>query len=455
MFDDTIIAVATPLAPGGLGMVRLSGDRALAISQEFFRPRTLRPRIPVRQPVLGQFYDPQTGEAFEEALLTYFPGPRSYTTEDLVEVSTHGSPVLLEEVIRLGIVAGARHAHPGEFTLRALLGGRIDLLQAEAVNDIIMASSLEQAKISFRQMAGRLSRRVNNLRQGIIHILSQIEAGIEFPDQGVRVSSEGIAHSIQKWAAEVDRLVQSYDLGKTLREGLTLVIAGRANVGKSTLFNALLERDRAIVTPFPGTTRDYLREPLRIKDSLFTLVDMAGLDNAIHPIEREGIQRGSQLAAKADGILLVLDASRPETEADLQLVEKYRNKNTILIWNKTDLPQKMANGWLGEWAEDLPRLEISALKGHNLSRLKAKIHDVFIPERKRGEDVILHLRQKLLLEDIGKALESSLQVLAQGFSEEVLAEEMRSIPPLIGQLVGDIRTDDILEQIFSRFCIGK
>jgi tRNA modification GTPase len=455
MLDDTIIAVATPLAPGGLGLVRLSGDRALTLSQKFFRAKTRRSRIPARHPVLGHLFDPQTEEAFEEALLTYFPGPHSYTTEDVVEISTHGSPVLLEEVIRLGIEAGARHAHPGEFTLRALLGGRIDLLQAEAVNDIIMSSSLEQAKISFRQMEGRLSRRIRNLRKGIIQILSQIEAGIEFPDEGVRISSVDIARSIQKWAAEVDQLVQSYDLGKTLREGLTLVIVGRANVGKSTLFNALLERDRAIVTPFPGTTRDYLREPLRIKDSLFTLVDMAGLDNSSDPIEQEGLLRGSRLAAQADGILLVLDASRPESETDLELAKKYRNKKTILVWNKTDLPQKMGAGWLGELGTDLPRLEISALERHNLSGLKAKIHQVFVPERKRTEDVILHLRQKLLLEEIGKSLGSSLQVLMQGFSEEVLAEEIRSIPPLIGQLVGDIRTDDILDQIFGRFCIGK
>lgn len=455
MFEDTIIAVSTPLGYGGLGVVRLSGPRALCISLEIFRPRTHRRKIPQRQPILGHLIDPGTREAFEEAMLTYYPGPRSYTTEDVVEISAHGSPVLLEEVVRLGLEAGARHAHPGEFTLRAFMGGRIDILQAEAVNDLIRAASLHQAKISCRQLDGSLSQRVSELRRRIIHILSQIEAGIEFPDEGLRTSPQVIARGLRRSLDTVSRLIESYDLGKTFREGIVLAVTGRTNSGKSTLFNRLLGHDRSIITPFPGTTRDYIREQMKIKDAVFTLIDTAGMDNAAQPIEKEGIRRGRELAARADGILLLLDASRLENKDDLALIRKCRDKRTILLWNKTDLPRKIRNERIEEVAEGLPQLEISALQGTNLPLLKEKIHSLFVPDRSGGEEVILHLRQKLVLEEIRKAFESALSVLEQGHSEEVLAEEIRPVLPLIGQLTGEIRADDVLKDIFGRFCVGK
>jgi tRNA modification GTPase len=455
MWDDTIIAVSTPPGFGGLGVVRLSGPQALEISLSLFRPQTRRSRIPSRRPLLGHLADPGTGEVFEKALLTFFPGPRSYTTEDIVELSTHGSPVLLEEIVRLGIAGGARHAHPGEFTLRAFLGGRIDILQAEAVNDLIQATSLTQAKISFRQLEGGLSRRIQKLRREIIHILSQIETSLEFPDEGIAISQKTITRTIRRSWDTVDGLIASYDLGKTYREGIVLAITGRTNSGKSTLFNTLLEQDRAIVTPFPGTTRDFLREQVTIGGAVFTLVDMAGQDSTSHPVEQEGIQRGARLASQADGILLLLDVSRPEHRDDLELIRKYRHKPAILLWNKCDLPRKHPGDSIKETAGDLPQLEISALLGDNIAELRQKIQELFIPDQAKQEDIILHLRQKLLLEEIRKAFEDALEVLEQGFSEEVLAEEIRRAIPVIGQLTGEIRSEDILDDIFSRFCIGK
>jgi len=455
MLEDTIIAVSTPLGYGGLGVVRLSGSRAFDISLEIFQPKTHRRRIPPRQPILGHLCDPRTEEPFEEAMLTYHPGPRSYTTEDVVEISLHGSPVLLEEVVRLGLAAGARHAHPGEFTLRAFLGGRIDILQAEAVNDLIRASSLNQAKISFRQLDGSLSRRITELRRRIIHLLSQIEASIEFPDEGLRISLQVIARTLRRSLETVSGLVRSYDLGKTFREGTVLAVTGRTNSGKSTLFNRLLEHERSIVTPFPGTTRDYIREQMKIKDAVFTLVDTAGLDAAAEPIEKEGIRRGRELATRADGILLLLDASRLESEEDMALIRRFKHKQTLLLWNKTDLPQKIQAESIRDAAGSLPQLKISALKGTNLTELKQKIHSFFVPDRNAGDEVILHLRQKLVLEEIQTSLESALGVLEEGHSEEFLAEELRPILSLIGQLTGEIQADDVLEDIFGRFCVGK
>ncbi|MFQ6037457.1 MAG: tRNA uridine-5-carboxymethylaminomethyl(34) synthesis GTPase MnmE [Candidatus Aminicenantales bacterium] len=455
MLEDTIIAVSTPLGYGGLGVVRLSGARALPIARKIFRPLKDLRKIPPRRPVLGHLIDPGSGDPFEEAYLTFFASPWTYTREDIVEISCHGSPIILEEVVRLGVSQGARLAHPGEFTLRAYLNGRIDIIQAEAVNDIIMASSLKQARISFHQLEGSLSRTVSQMRTQIIRLLSQVEAAIEFPDENLQISRRSLSKACERTSQTLEKLVSSYDLGKVLTGGFSLVITGRANVGKSTLFNALLEKDRAIVTPYPGTTRDYLQEKVRIKDALFTLTDMAGIGTPSHPAEKEGVRRGKKMAAAGDGILLVLDASRKETREDKQLLKKYRSKPMVLVFNKTDLPVKMDIPGFKNLAQGRPCLEISALKRVNLERLKTLIYRHFVPQEKDYAEVILHLRQKLLLKDVLSCLEQAKTRLEEGCSEEIFAEELRKALPLVGQLTGEVRMDDVLEDVFSRFCVGK
>lgn len=454
--EDTIIAISTPVGCGGIGIVRLSGDKALAIAKRIFRPRKKKWReIPARNLILGDVYDYEKKEFLDEAYLAYFPEPHSYTREDIVEISCHGSAVILEEVVRLGIKSGARHANPGEFTLRAYLRGRIDILQAEAINDLIMADSLKQAKISFSQVRGRLSERIDSLRRQMIHLLSQVEASIEFPDEGLRLSSRQIAKSLGSAISTIRKLIASYERGKILAEGITLAIAGKANVGKSTLFNALLDEDRAIVSPYPGTTRDYLRERIRIKDSVFHLIDMAGLERSAHPVEKEGTKRGEELASRADGVLLVLDSSRPESKADLSLIKKFRDKKAILLFNKSDLGQKLNKAKCLALNNDNLYLAISALKGTNLDRLKEMIHKAFVPRESAGEEVILHLRQKLLLEQISGALDTASSLQEQGHSEEICAEEIRRALPFLGELTGEIKADEVIENIFSRFCVGK
>jgi len=455
MLEDTIIAVSTPLGYGGLGVVRLSGTRALSIAERFFQPKRALRKTPPRRPVLGNLVDREKGEVFDEAFLTYFPGPRSYTREDMVEISCHGSPVILEEIVRLGIHAGARHAGPGEFTLRAYLNGRIDILQAEAVNTLITAPSLRLAKLGFRQLEGRLSRTVSLLRSQLVRLLSQIEASIEFPDEELPVSSRTIAAALSRTKNTLRRLVSSYDLGRALSEGLSLVIAGRANVGKSTLFNALLERERSIVTPYPGTTRDYIRESFTTNGAVFNLVDTAGMEHPSHPVEKEGIRRGKKLAEQADGILLVCDASRAETDEDLSLVRKFQKKKMLLLFNKIDLPVKMDVEKVKRAAAAAPSLEISALKGTNLEALKENMVRLFAPRQKDGDQVVLHLRQKLLFQEILEHVLRAETLLQKGHSEEVCAEEIRSALPLFGRLTGEIRQEEVIEAIFSRFCVGK
>ncbi len=455
MLDDTIIAVSTPLGFGGIGVVRLSGSRSLSVAKKIFKPKNNTLKIPSRRPLLGNLFSFEKKESFEEAFLTFFPKPFTYTREDMVEFSCHGSPVILEEVVRLGIKAGARHASPGEFTLRAYLNGRIDMLQAEAVNDIITAISLKQARISFRQLEGSLSKTASSLRSQIIKLLSSIEASIEFPDEGLKISPKTIAKTLLHTKKNIQKLISSYDLGKTLSEGLLLVIAGRTNVGKSTLFNALLEKDRAIVTPYPGTTRDYLQEKIKINDAIFTLTDIAGIDVPTHPVEKEAIERGKKLAAAGDGILLMFDVSRKETDKDITLLEKNKSKKIFLLFNKIDLPVKMDVENIKKMAKGIPTLEISALRGTHLEKLKKMLYEQFVPSQKENQEVVLHLRQKLLLEEVLSCLTQAEHLLEDGYSEEICAEEIRKTIPLIGQLTGEIRKDEIIEEIFSHFCVGK
>lgn len=455
MTEDTIIAISTPLGYGGLGIVRLSGKKSISIAKKIFKPKKPEANIRPRRPLLGNLYNFEQKEYFEEAYLTYFRQPYTYTKEDIVEISCHGSPVILEEVVRLGIKAGARHANPGEFTLRAYLNGRIDILQAEAINDLIQASSLQQAKISYNQLEGSLSQKIITLRKKIINLMSQIEASLEFPEERLGISPKKISKTIENVIQNIKKLIESYNLGKILSEGLTLAITGRTNVGKSTLFNSLLQKERAIVTPFPGTTRDYLQEKIKIKDSIFSLIDMAGMATTSHPVEKEGIRRGKKLISRADGLLLLFDISGKETLKDLKLLKKYKNKKLLLVFNKIDLPLRMDKEKIKSEAEGIPYLEISALKGTNLEKLKEMIHDIFVPDQNQGEEVILHLRQKLLLEEILDSLQKGRNVLKEGYPEEFYAEEIKRSLPLIGQLTGEIKVEEIIEDIFSRFCVGK
>jgi len=453
--DDTIIAVSTPPGSGGLGVVRLSGDQSLEIALTFFRPKNPAGSIPPRCAVLGTLIDPETRRPFDEAYLIDFPAPRTYTRQRVVEISAHGSPAVLEEILRLGTRAGARLARPGEFTLRAYLGGRIDILQAQAVDDLIRAAGFRAARLAFSQLDGGLSSRMAELKAKVLEILSRAEAAIEFPEEDLPVSRREISSSLKAMARQLKNLVASFEAGRTLLEGVSLAIAGRTNVGKSTLFNALLEHERAIVTPFPGTTRDFLRETIRIKDVDFNLIDMAGFRKPATPVEKEGIRRGRDIAARADGVLIVLDASRKETAADFALLEEFKGRRAILVFNKADLPRRMDTAAVAKRFGRRAGVTMSALKGTRVERLKSLVYGTFAPRIGDKDDVIFHVGQKLALEEILASIRASDRLLAQGHPEEVIVEELRRVLPMLGRLVGEIRADDVLDDIFSRFCVGK
>jgi tRNA modification GTPase len=456
MLEDTIIAISTPPGVGGLGIVRLSGKSALAVAGRIFKSgRGRGSGFPVRRPVLGNLFDPGKKEVIDEAFLTYYKAPHSYTREDVVELSCHGSPVVLEEVVRLGVRAGARPAHHGEFTLRAYVNGRLDIVQAEAVNDLIRSASLTQARISFRQLSGSLSRRIRGFRSSLVRLVAQVEAGIEFPEEPLRTTRARQGRALAALAAGLDGLIASYQAGRALSEGVTLAITGRTNVGKSTLFNALLEEDRAIVTPYPGTTRDYLREEIVIDDFVFHHVDMAGLGKPVHPVEKKGILKGRKIAREADGLLIVLDGSRPESAEDERLIKRFKGKKALFVVNKADLPCRIDRRRLRTLSGSAPLIEISALKGTNLNKLRAEIRQTFVPSVDFREDVVLHARQRDILLEIREALREAGRLLEAGHTEEIYAEELRRVVALFGQLTGEIRSDEVMAKIFDRFCVGK
>ncbi|MFW6128838.1 MAG: tRNA uridine-5-carboxymethylaminomethyl(34) synthesis GTPase MnmE [Candidatus Aminicenantaceae bacterium] len=453
--DDTIVAISTPLGSGGLGIVRMSGENSLTITKRIFKPYKKNSTLKANRSVLGKLYQFEKKEFFEEAYVTFFKKPKTYTREDMVEISCHGSPVILEEVIRLCMKSGARHADPGEFTLRAYINGRIDILQAEAINNLIHATSFKHAKISFNHLDGKLSHKIESFREQIVHILSQIEASIEFPEENLHLSKKMILKTINTAVDSLNRLIQSYELGKTIKQGFVLAIAGRTNTGKSTLFNALLDQERAIVSSYPGTTRDYLQERIKINDISFILTDIAGTDIHMHPPDKEAIKKGQKLAQNADGVLILFDSSQKETEDDLKLIAKFKDRKSFLLFNKIDLIPKINKDNIIKNAKGIHSLEISALKGTNLDKLRTVLYECFKSQSFHEDEIILNLRQKLLLEDIASNLRESRRLLEEGYSEETYVEEIRKNIPLLGQLTGEIRTNEVIEQIFNRFCVGK
>jgi len=453
--SETIVAVSTPPGPGGIGVVRLSGPQALPIAKSLFQPRAKDKAINPNRAVFGVFQDPQNDRPLDEGFLLYFKAPRSYTGEDVVEFSLHGSPVVLEEIVRLSVVRGARPALRGEFTLRAFLFGRLDILQAEAVDDLIKANSLAQARLAFRGIEGALSKKIDGLRKETIGLIARIEAEIEFPEDGLPVSDRRLLGQIDRIAGSIETLIRSHATGAALAGDVTLALVGRTNVGKSTLFNDLLEEQRAIVTPYAGTTRDFLRERIRIREASFALVDMAGLGRARSRVERDGIRRGKKIASAADGLLLLIDGSRRFSAEDRTLIDSYRKRKLMLVLNKADLPAKTTPADLRKRYPEIPVLEISALRKKGLAELREKINELFAPIIPSDEIVVFRTRDKLLLEEGLAHLRRARDMVARGRAIEMIAEEARHVIEVIGRLTGEIRSDEVLNDIFSRFCVGK
>lgn len=445
---DTIVAVSTPLGRGGLGVVRISGADALAIAGRILR-------FPHRhaweswKAALAELPGPQ-GPAVDQVVVTFFEHPRSYTAEDVVEISCHGAPVVLRYCLERAVAEGARLAEPGEFTLRAYLNGRIDLPQAEAVRDLIEATTLYQARVAAQQVEGSVSHRIGPFKEQLLELISLLEAGIDFAEDDVSVAPAGeILRRLDPIQQGLDRLAASFAYGNIVRSGLTLAIVGRPNVGKSSLFNRLLEQDRAIVTDIPGTTRDLVSEDAAVRGIPVKLVDTAGIRAGGGLVETLGIERSFQAMADADLTLVVIDLSAPVDPQARELIARARSQGrSLIVGNKSDLPV------LAELGD---AVAVSALTGAGIENLREAIFEAVAPGATGDQETgfITSLRHEQLLRESLGYLAKARAAVAESIPHEMLLLDLYAALGPIDAITGATTADDILNRIFSTFCIGK
>ena len=442
---DTIVAIATPPGRSGLGMVRLSGGEARAAASKMLRFAPGHEWKPWTA-ALAELADPR-GDAVDQVVVTFYAAPRSYTAEDLVEISCHGSPVVLRFCLERAVQAGARLAEPGEFTLRAFLNGRIDLPQAEAVRDLIEATTLYQARVAAQQVEGSVSRRFRPIKEQLLELIALLEAGIDFAEDDVSVASaDEILRRLAPIEQSLARLAATFDYGKLVHSGVTLAIVGRPNVGKSSLFNRLLEQDRAIVTAIPGTTRDLVSEVAAIDGIPIRFVDTAGIRPGQDLVETLGVERSYQAMTDADITLMVLDLSEPMQSEDTALLERVRRQGRyLLVGNKSDLPRA------AQPPEDF--LAVSAVTGEGIDGLRGRIVPAAAREQESG--FITSVRHEQLLRESLEALGQARKAAEFGIPHEMLLLDLYAALRPIDAITGATTADDILNRIFSTFCIGK
>jgi tRNA modification GTPase len=462
---DTICAIATPPGQGGIGIVRVSGEKAVEVASVMVRLRSgqhlkdVTPRKLCHGHLIEAAADASGSDrSLDDALVVVMPSPHSYTGEDVVEIHCHGGPFLLERVCAQLIGLGARLAQPGEFTRRAFLNGKLDLAQAEAVLDTIRAKTATGLRMAQEQLQGALSEEIDELRERLIGLLAHLEAAIDFTEEDIAfVSEESLTRQLEQAIAALVRLANSATEGRIFREGLTAAIIGRPNVGKSSLLNALLRTDRAIVTAIPGTTRDVLEEAVNIRGIPVRLRDTAGVRDTSDPVEHEGIARSLKTLADADLVLLVLDGSVPLREEDRNLMQRCEGLTVVLVVNKIDL------GSADVFDDDRPHrghactVRVSAKTGAGLDDLRDTIRNLFVrPDFEPNEAaVITTLRHRTCVLNAAEALRRSLQSVRETLSNEFIAMDLRGAIDALGEITGAVTTDDILERIFREFCIGK
>jgi tRNA modification GTPase len=451
---DTIAAVSTPPGRGGIGIVRLSGPLAAAIAGELVELRQPLEHGRARRANVLDGEDSGAGARIDEAMVTFFAAPNSYTAEDVVEIAAHGSPVVLEHLLRRALAKGARLAEPGEFTERAFLSGRMDLTQAEAVRDLIEAQTLTQARQAASQMGGALSRRVGPVKQALVELIALLEAGIDFAEDDLEVApQEEIARRLNGLAAPLAALEASFSRGRIVHDGLTLAIVGRPNAGKSSLFNRLVERERAIVTPSPGTTRDTVSERIALEGIPLELVDTAGLREAHDVAEQLGIARSREALADAAIVLVVLDATQELNEEERELLAAVQGRAALAAANKSDLGGH-DHGAAAELG-GLPVLRTSALTGEGVAELRARIVALASGGAASEPGMLTSLRHHQAVTGALEGIHDAEQANAAAIPHEMILLDLYRALSALDSLTGQTTTDDILNLIFSTFCIGK
>lgn len=456
--DDTIAAIATAPGEGGIGIIRLSGSNALDIANKMFRPlyRDSIGDYAVRTLIYGNIYD--EGVVLDEVLLAYMKGPHSYTAEDVVEINCHGGFISVRKILELALKSGARMAEAGEFTKRAFLNGRIDLSQAEAVIDIINAKTDKSHELAQSQLEGSLSKKIKNLREMLTAVLAQVEVAIDYPEEDIEfITYKELIEKTEAIQREVVQMYKTADTGKILREGLQTAILGKPNVGKSSLMNSILGENRAIVTDIPGTTRDIIEEFVNIKGIALKIVDTAGIRDTDDVVEKIGVEKSRKHLKNSDLTLVVLDNSREIDQEDIDILESVDRSKTLVILNKIDLESKLDLDMVKKYVDEINIINISALKNEGLDLLHDRIEDmVFSGEISNSGDVMItNSRHKDAIYKAMKAIEDAISSLNDEMSYDFIEVDLKDAWDALGYINGDTISEDLLDTIFSNFCIGK
>lgn len=456
---DTITSISTPMGEGAIAIVRLSGPDAISIADSIYKGKKQLSEVDSHTINYGHILDPDSGEIVEEVMAAVMRAPKTFTREDIVEINCHGGLVTVNRVLELTLSNGARMADPGEFTKRAFLHGRIDLSQAEAVMDFIRSKTERASKVALGQMEGRLSELIKGLRQSILEILAQVEVNIDYPeyDDVEEATSQFLLKEAANIEQEIDKLLKTGQQGKIMREGLSTVIVGKPNVGKSSMLNNLIQDNKAIVTEIAGTTRDVLEEYVNVRGVPLRLVDTAGIRETEDIVEKIGVERSRKALSEADLILFVLNYNESLTESDYQLFEAIKNEDFIVIINKTDLEQHLDMDELKEMIGDHPIVQTSMVEQQGIEELEQKISELFFGGQVQSQDMtyVSNSRHIALLKDAKSSINDAIHSAEEGIPIDIVQIDLIKTWELLGEVIGEEASESLIDQLFSQFCLGK
>ena len=455
MLFDTIAAISTPRGEGGIGIIRISGDKSFEILDKIFNTKNPNRDLGFYKFNYGFIHD--NGKIVDEVMAVRMKAPKTYTCEDVVEINCHGGHLISEKVLELVLKNGARHAEQGEFTKRAFMNGRIDLSQAEAVMDIIQGKTEKSISLSLEQLRGDLRDKIGSFKKALLDVTAHVNVVLDYPEEGIDDPlPSNLRENLENVYAEAERLISSYDKGKKIKEGIKTVIAGKPNVGKSTLLNSLLKEERAIVTHIPGTTRDVIEEIINIKGIPLVLTDTAGIRKTEDIVENIGVEKSKKFIENADLVLLVLDASRELESEDRDVIEEIQNNNkkTIVLLNKIDLERKIELDEFG--LENI--LEISAKDNIGIEDMEERIYSYIVEEKVEDSSeklIITNIRHKTALEKTKDAIRNIFETIDAGMPMDLISVDLKEALDSLSEITGEISSEDILDHVFGNFCVGK
>ncbi|WP_367140310.1 tRNA uridine-5-carboxymethylaminomethyl(34) synthesis GTPase MnmE [Staphylococcus capitis] len=456
---DTITSISTPMGEGAIGIVRLSGLQAIEIGDTLYKGKKKLSEVDTHTINYGHIIDPETNETVEEVMISVLRAPKTFTREDIIEINCHGGILTINRILELTMTYGARMAEPGEYTKRAFLNGRIDLSQAEAVMDFIRSKTDRASKVAMNQIEGRLSDLIKKQRQSILEILAQVEVNIDYPeyDDVEDATTEFLLEQSKNIKEEINRLLETGTQGKIMREGLSTVIVGRPNVGKSSMLNNLIQDNKAIVTEVAGTTRDVLEEYVNVRGVPLRLVDTAGIRDTEDIVEKIGVERSRKALSEADLILFVLNNNEPLTEDDQTLYEVVKNEDVIVIINKTDLEPRLDINEVKEMIGDMPLIQTSMLKQEGIDELEIQIRDLFFGGEVQNQDMtyVSNSRHISLLKQARHSIQDAIDAAESGVPMDMVQIDLTRTWEILGEIIGESASDELIDQLFSQFCLGK